>query len=609
MKSNQALKSRWSLGSFFRLVGHLSPRRRRQMILLSALSTLSAAGEVSNLAILFFFLRLLENPSEASNSIGFLSSLLSEYGEGGLVSIVGVCFLFTVVMSSSLRILNLNYSLRLAAKITLDVGKKVFEATLGQPYSWHLNNNSKSTLNLLVQDINQAQMVFQTQLRMPVNILVILMIASSLIAIDATIMLTMAVLLSTVYLVIYRFTRATLAVEGAVRRKSNGAKIQTIQEGLNGIRDIILDRTHALFLDEFNIYDNQSRRASYRIALKVQMIPFMIEGMTLLVIFGIAFWYSFGGKSGDQIFPLLGTFALGFYRMLKPIQQCFSAFASLKSGEPSILKIVQCLDLGNPKVQESKIEVDAARYSSGLAPEISLENVWFRYHDEAEWVLKDLSIEIPAGSRVGFVGSTGSGKSTTIDLILGLLIPQKGNVLVDGNSLSERSTLRAWHDQVAHVPQQIHLSDTSLGENIAFGVPRNAIDWERVKQAAHRACIDDFIEAQPEGYETRVGERGVRLSGGQRQRLGIARALYKRSHAIIFDEATSALDNRTEQQVISSISNLEKRVTVIMIAHRLSTVRDCDCIFHMEQGKLVACGRYDELLNESESFRKLAKNL
>ncbi|MEM6448156.1 MAG: ABC transporter ATP-binding protein, partial [Cyanobacteria bacterium P01_D01_bin.123] len=531
------------------------------------------------------------------------------YGEGGLVSIVGVCFLFTVVMSSSLRIINLNYSLRLAAKITLDVGKKVFEATLGQPYSWHLNNNSKSTLNLLIQDINQAQMVFQTQLRMPVNILVIFMIASSLIAIDATIMLTMAVLLSTVYLVIYRFTRATLAAEGAVRRKSNGAKIQTIQEGLNGIRDIILDRTHALFLDEFNIYDNQNRGASYRIALKVQMIPFMIEGMTLLVIFGIAFWYSFGGKSGDQIFPLLGTFALGFYRMLKPIQQCFSAFASLKSGEPSILKIVQCLDLGNPKVQESKIEVDAARYSSGLAPEISLENIWFRYHDEAEWVLKDLSIEIPAGSRVGFVGSTGSGKSTTIDLILGLLIPQKGNVLVDGNSLSERSTLRAWHDQVAHVPQQIHLSDTSLGENIAFGVPRNAIDWERVKQAAHRACIDDFIEAQPEGYETRVGERGVRLSGGQRQRLGIARALYKRSHAIIFDEATSALDNRTEQQVISSISNLENRVTVIMIAHRLSTVRDCDCIFHMEQGKLVACGRYDELLNESESFRKLAKNL
>jgi ATP-binding cassette subfamily B protein len=214
------------------------------------------------------------------------------------------------------------------------------------------------------------------------------------------------------------------------------------------------------------------------------------------------------------------------------------------------------------------------------------EEVGFRYHEEGPWVLRNFDLTVPRGARIGFVGPTGCGKSTTLDLLMGLLKPTEGRILVDGEPL-EGPRLRAWQRNIAHVPQAIFLADTTLAENIAFGVPKEQIDLDRVRQAARKAQIADFIESRPEGYGARVGERGIQLSGGQRQRIGIARALYKQATVLVFDEATSALDHATEGSVMDAINNLGRDLTIVLIAHRLSTVERCDSIVQMGPGESV----------------------
>ena len=235
-----------------------------------------------------------------------------------------------------------------------------------------------------------------------------------------------------------------------------------------------------------------------------------------------------------------------------------------------------------------------------------MDAVRFRYTEDGPWVLDDLNLTIPKGARVGFVGSTGSGKSTTLDLLMGLLMPTDGELLVDGQPICG-NRVRAWQQTITHVPQSIYLADATLAENIAFGVPPDTIDQVRVQQAARQAQIADFIERQPEGYNSSVGERGILLSGGQRQRIGIARALYQKASVMVFDEATSALDNTTEQLVMDAIEGLSSELTVLFIAHRLTTLRRCDTIVELEHGQVVAQGTYEQLLNNSPSFRRMAR--
>jgi ATP-binding cassette subfamily B protein len=238
--------------------------------------------------------------------------------------------------------------------------------------------------------------------------------------------------------------------------------------------------------------------------------------------------------------------------------------------------------------------------------DIRFNAVRFRYTNDGPWVLDGLNLVISKGARVGFVGSTGSGKSTTLDLLMGLLMPTQGVLLVDGHPIRGKR-IRAWQRTIAHVPQNIFLADTTLAENIAFGVPRGDIDMDRVRQVARQAQIAEFIESRPEGYNAYVGERGIRLSGGQRQRIGIARALYKQATVLVFDEATSALDNATEQSVMDAITALNRDLTVLLIAHRLTTVRRCDSIVELEGGRVVAQGTYDQLLERSPSFRSITR--
>ena len=300
------------------------------------------------------------------------------------------------------------------------------------------------------------------------------------------------------------------------------------------------------------------------------------------------------------VFPVLGALAIGAQRLLPALQQSYAAWVNIAGNYASLADTLDMLDQQLPKRMLPMSPVALV-----FQEDIRFKAVRFRYTDDSPWVLNCLNFTICKGARIGLVGSSGSGKSTTMDLLLGLLMPSEGEVLVDGLPLSG-NLIRAWQKSIAHVSQSIYLTDTTLAENIAFGVQPEEIDMDRVRLAAKQAYIADFVESRPEKYGTVIGERGIRLSGGQRQRIGIARALYKQASVLVFDEATSALDNSTEQSVMNAIEQLHPEITIIIIAHRLSTVRHCDTIFQLENGRVLAQGTYEQLLVSSPSFRLMA---
>jgi len=298
--------------------------------------------------------------------------------------------------------------------------------------------------------------------------------------------------------------------------------------------------------------------------------------------------------------PVLGALALGAQRLLPALQQAYNAWAAIRGSQASLGATIDLLD--QPVSAELLLPPPEPLQFKNA---IRFESVRFRYSPLGPWVIDGLNLAIRKGEKVAFVGSTGSGKSTTLDLLMGLINPVEGRFLIDGKPIS-KNEVRAWQRTIAHVPQSIFLADATIAQNIALGVPPAEVNMERVRHAAAQAHIAEFIEAHPDGYSAVVGERGVRLSGGQRQRIGIARALYKEADVLVFDEATSALDNTTEQAVMDAIQGLGQHLTIILIAHRLTSVRACDTIFELEGGRVVTQGSYDELLAASPSFRQMA---
>jgi ABC-type bacteriocin/lantibiotic exporter with double-glycine peptidase domain len=318
-------------------------------------------------------------------------------------------------------------------------------------------------------------------------------------------------------------------------------------------------------------------------------------GMVLIATFAYALSPQPGGVGAAL--PILGALALGAQRLLPLLQQLYGNWTFVAGSQAALIDVLDLL--------EQPLPDDANQPTSApleFRDEIHFDNLHFQYGSEGPWVLSGINLTIPKGARIGFVGSTGSGKSTALDLLMSLLEPTQGRILVDGQPISGKHR-RAWQRAIAHVPQSIYLADASIAENIAFGVPPDQIDLDRVRQAANQAQIAEFIEGRPEGYSAIVGERGIRLSGGQRQRIGIARALYKQATVLIFDEATSALDSSTEEAVMSAIESLNRDLTILIIAHRITTLRHSDLIVQLERGKIILQGSYEQFVESNPSFQ------
>ena len=397
--------------------------------------------------------------------------------------------------------------------------------------------------------------------------------------------------------------RRELRRNGQKIAEASSQQLKALQEGLGAIRDVLLDGTQPTYLDIYRQADRPQRQLGAKNAYIGTFPRYALEalGMVAIALVGGALVLQRG--SGAAVIPLLGALALGAQRLLPALQQIYRGWASLKGANAAIQSVLTMLNQPLPPLVQVAEPLP-------LREGICLAGVHFRYGPDQPEVLRGVNLEISRGQRIGLIGSTGSGKSTTVDLLMGLLVPTAGRLLVDGEDLHDSShpeRLVAWWGAIAHVPQNIYLADSSIAENIAFGVPRHQIDQARVKQAAAQAQIASFIEETPEGYDAFVGERGIRLSGGQRQRIGIARALYKHARVLVLDEATSALDLATEQALMAEVNQLSKDLTIVMIAHRLSTVKSCDLVVKFECGVVTASGPPSLILksNEIQSNRSL----
>lgn len=596
--------SRPFLGHFLlvRLWRHLGDRRRRQFFLLLGLMLLSAFAEVVSLGAVLPFLGLLTSPDRVYAYPG-VASMAQSFGLASaeqLLFPITVAFAVAAVVAGGLRIALLRVSTRLAFGSGADLSLDIYRRTLYQPYHVHISRNSSEVISGITNKVATAVSVLNQVLTLISSTVLLTAITLALIAIDPQIAFVSSVVFGGAYGLISWLSRRKLRRNSQRIATGQTQVVKVLQEGLGGIRDVLLDGTQPIYCADFHQASQQLRQAQGDNAFIGGSPRYAMESLGMVLIAVLAYGLSRQPGGVSTALPVLGALALGAQRLLPALQQAYNAWATIRGGQASLNETINLLD--QPVAPELLLPPPNPLR---LNIAIRFENVRFRYSPAAPWVLDGVNMVIPKGAKVAFVGSTGSGKSTTLDLLMGLIEPDEGKFLVDGQPVSGNQ-VRAWQRTIAHVPQSIFLADATVAQNIALGVSPEEINMERVRRAARQAHIAEFIEAHPDGYHSLVGERGVRLSGGQRQRVGIARALYKEADILVFDEATSALDNTTEQSVMESIQGLGRDLTIVMIAHRLTTVRGCDTIFELEDGRVVARGSYEELLASSPGFRRMA---
>ena len=586
-----------------RLWHHLSRRRRLQFGLFMGLMLVSAFAEVVSLGAVLPFLGILVAPDKvfAHPIVGDLVRSWGVTSADQLVLPLTIAFAAAAMLAGAIRMLLLWVSTRLAFASGADLSIEVYRRTLYQPYRVYVARNSSEVISGITNKVSSAVSVLYQLLTLTSSAVLMMAIILALIAIDPVVALSAAIGLGVSYGLITLMSRRQLQRNSQRIAYEQTQVIKALQEGLGGIRDVLLDGTQIVYCDVYRHADLPLRWAQGNNIFIAGSPRFAMEALGMVMISALAYSLSLQAEGISTTLPVLGALALGSQRLLPALQQSYNAWASIAGSHASLVDTIALLDqplppeVGQPAPAPLPFQ-DAIRFNA----------VRFSYSSGGPWVLDGLNLNIPKGARVGFVGSTGGGKSTTLDLLMGLLMPTEGEILVDGQPIIG-NRIRAWQRCIAHVPQSIYLADTTLAENIAFGVPRDAIDLDWVRQAARQAQIADFIESRPEGYSAVVGERGIRISGGQRQRIGIARALYKRASVLVFDEATSALDNATEQSVMDAMEGLSSNLTILLVAHRLTTVRFCDTIVELGQGRVIAQGTYEKLLECSPSFRSLVK--
>ena len=570
------------------LFEQLSPRRRRQLGLLLALMLMGAAAELLSLGAVIPFVTVLAKPEAAAKHPAVATLMdLFHIGPPQLPLAVSLAFAGFVVVAMAVRLALMWANIRFANGLGAEIGETLYARTLQRPYSFHVSRNTSE----IIGSMNKVQKLIigyvQPMLTGIAAFVLAVAIIGLLVVVNPAVAIGGALIFGGSYFLVAFAVRRRLRRNGIVIAVANDQRIQALQEGLGGIRDVILDHAQPIYTRRFSRIEQRFRRAQASSQFDSMFPRVAIEAIGILLLVGFAMALSSSGRDLMAMLPTLGLLAIGAQKLVPLLQQIYSGWSSVASSQRSVDDVLGLLDFEPLPPPPETIP---------FADEIRLQDVGFAYGPPGALnVLVDIDLRIRRGEKIGIVGPTGSGKSTLVDLLMGLLSPVSGRFTVDGCEITPSNAV-AWQRHIAHVPQSIYLSDASIAENIAFGIEAGKIDRSRLERAARAAQIHDHVASLPEGYSTPVGERGVRLSGGQRQRIGIARALYKGADVLVLDEATSALDDEIEKRVMAGISESSSGTTVIMIAHRLTTMRACDRIIRLHRGTVAGIETFDTLM-------------
>ena len=580
--------------SFLQLWNYLSKRRRKQFWLLLFLMIIASLSEIISIGAVLPFLGVLTTPEQVYqySLMQPIIQILELTEPDQLILPLTIFFIIAVLLAGVIRLTLLYVMTRLSFATGADLSIDIYRRTLYQEYTVHLSRNSSEVINGIITKTSTVINGIITPILMLISSTVLLIgIMSVLFVIDIKVALSTFFGFGVLYWLVIRYTKNQLNDNSRIIADQSTQMIKSLQEGLGGVRDVLIDSTQEFYCKLYRNADLPLRRASGDNQFISGSPRYIMEAVGMILIAGLAYVMTQQEGAMVTVIPVLGALALGAQKMLPTLQQAYSSYSAIKGSNSSFEDVLNLLDQPLSEYADQTLPKPIV-----FKKEIKLLNLSFRYTEESPWVLKNINLSLKKGSRVGFIGETGSGKSTLLDIIMGLLPATNGKLIIDQQTINAPDR-RAWQIHIAHVPQNIYLSDSSIAENIAFGISKEKIDHQRVKKAAQQAQIAELVEQWKDGYQTFVGERGVRLSGGQRQRIGIARALYKKANVLIFDEATSALDNETEQEVMKVIEELGKEVTVFIIAHRLTTLKECDKIVRLDKNHTAHVGSYQEMIN------------
>jgi ABC-type multidrug transport system fused ATPase/permease subunit len=593
-----------------KIIDLLSPVEKKRAFFLLFLITIAAILETLSISSILPFVSVLSNPEiiETSKVLNLFfqdSKIVGVTNINQFLLLLGSIAFFFLILSLTVKIGAIYVQTRFCYMLEYSISKKLIESYLHQPYAWFLEKNSSDLGRNILTEVNKI-IIFAAipMANLIAQSAVVLSIITLLFIVHPILTVIICLTLGLSFALIFYFSKNVLKRLGLEHLKQNAKRFTIVSEAFGAVKEIKVRQLENFYSQQFansaKIYATNESFASL-----ISLLPrYFIEGIAFGGFIIMILIFLDNGIEFKNIIPLLVLYAIAGYRLLPSIQQIFFAISQIRF----VSEHLESLHSNITKLKTEK-KIPNSKNIVGFKKSINLDNISFNYNVNQYSVLKSINLSIPALSTIGIIGATGSGKTTLVDIIAGLLEPSQGTMSVD-KTIINNFNIKYWQKNIGYVPQNIYLSNSSIASNIAFGIYKDHINYQEVEQAAKNASLHEFIMNElPEKYETITGERGVKLSGGQCQRIGLARALYHKPQLLILDEATSALDNITEKKIMECIDNLKSNMTIIMIAHRLTTVKECDLIFLLENGEIKASGTYETLKKTNLKFQDFTKRM
>jgi ATP-binding cassette, subfamily B, bacterial PglK len=572
---------------------HLSKRRRRQFWMLLILMILASLLEVVSIGAVVPFLGALASPEQVyqHHLSQSLIQILEITEPSQLLLPLTIIFIVSILIAAIVRLLLLYALTRLSYATGADISVDIYRRTLYQSYSIHTSRNTSEIINSVITKTNTViGAILMPLLNLISSIIIMIGIVSMVFIINAKVALITFFMFAFFYWVITFYTKKSLHKNSQLIANESTQMIKFLQEGLGGIRDVIINGAQEFYSKLYQKADLLLRKASGDNVFIGASPRYLMEAIGMILIAILAYFLTLQEGGVALAIPVLGALAIGAQKLLPALQLVYSSYTAIKGSESSFIDVLDLLDQPLPqKAVQNLLNL------MSFEKEIVFKDLSFRYTNDTPWILKNVNLSFKKGEKIGFIGVTGSGKSTLLDILMGLLSPTSGELLIDGVVITQENR-RAWQAHISHVPQSIYLTDSTIRENIAFGFELGQIKDHEVVRAAEQAQISEMIHDLKKKYKSFVGERGTRLSGGQKQRIGIARALYKDSDVLILDEATSALDHQTEQKIMQQINQLKDSRTIFIIAHRHTTLKQCDSIIRVNTDYTVEKMDYNQII-------------